>query len=95
MPELPEVEVTAQALRPALVGGQVVAWTCSGKRLRHPLPRRALADLVGQPLLAVGRRAKYVLLEFPQGWLAVHWACRDRCSACHARNRHRCMIICA
>ena len=72
MPELPEVEVTAQALRPALVGGQVMAWTCSGKRLRHPLPRRALADLVGQPLVAVGRRAKYVLLEFPKGWLAVH-----------------------
>ena len=72
MPELPEVEVTAQALRPTLVGGQVVAWTCSGKRLRHPLPRRALADLVGQRLLAVGRRAKYVLLDFPQGWLAVH-----------------------
>jgi len=72
MPELPEVEVTAQALRPALVGGQVMAWTCSGKRLRHPLPRRALADLVGQPLVAVGRRAKYVLFEFPKGWLAVH-----------------------
>jgi len=72
MPELPEVEVTAAALRPALVGRRLAAWTFSGKRLRHPFPRQALRGLVGQPVISVGRRAKYVLLEFPSGWLAIH-----------------------
>ncbi len=72
MPELPEVEVTAAALRPALVGGRLAAWSFSGKRLRHPFPKRALHQLIGEPVVSVGRRAKYVLLEFPSGWLAIH-----------------------
>lgn len=72
MPELPEVEVTAQSLRDQIAGATFVGWKSSGKRLRHPMPRQVLETLKGQPLLAVGRRAKYVLMEFSGGWLAAH-----------------------
>lgn len=72
MPELPEVEVTARALRHAIVGSRFEAFRFSGKSLRHPFPRAALARLKGTRVASVGRRAKYVLLEFPSGWLAIH-----------------------
>ncbi|MBU3725114.1 MAG: bifunctional DNA-formamidopyrimidine glycosylase/DNA-(apurinic or apyrimidinic site) lyase [Burkholderiaceae bacterium] len=72
MPELPEVEVTAQALRPAIDGARLKGFRFSGKSLRHPFPKAALARLQGASVVAVGRRAKYVLIEFPIGWLAIH-----------------------
>lgn len=72
MPELPEVEVTAQRLRASLAGATLANCRVSNKRLRHPFPKAALARLAGQTLIGIGRRAKYLLLEFPQGWLVVH-----------------------
>lgn len=72
MPELPEVEVTAQHLAAAVQGARLVSAHFSGKRLRHPFPRQAMASLTGQRLRQVGRRAKYLLLEFDPGWVAVH-----------------------
>lgn len=72
MPELPEVEVTARALRDAIGGSRFQAFRFSGKSLRHPFPKAALARLQGACVVSVGRRAKYVLVEFPAGWLAIH-----------------------
>lgn len=72
MPELPEVEVTARHLGAALRGATLRSSQFSGKRLRHPFPRQAMASLVGQRLNQVSRRAKYLLLAFDNGWLAVH-----------------------
>lgn len=72
MPELPEVEVTAQSLAAQLTGRPLMDWCASAKRLRHPLPAKAIARLMACPLIRVGRRAKYVLMEFASGWLAVH-----------------------
>ena len=72
MPELPEVEVTAMHLREFLADTVLAQWSCSGKRLRHPVPKKAFSLLVGEPLLQIARRAKYLCLEFPQGWLVVH-----------------------
>lgn len=72
MPELPEVEVTARALRQAISGCVFQGFRHSGKRLRHAFPRAALSRLIGMPVLSISRRAKYVLLEFEPGWVAVH-----------------------
>lgn len=72
MPELPEVEVTAQRLRASLNGATLLHCRFGNKRLRHAFPKAAVARLIGEPLRSIGRRAKYLLLEFPEGWLAVH-----------------------
>jgi formamidopyrimidine-DNA glycosylase len=72
MPELPEVEVTARAVRQAISGCVFRGFRDSGKRLRHAFPRTALARLVGAEIVSISRRAKYVLLEFESGWIAVH-----------------------
>jgi len=70
MPELPEVEVTRRSFVNAIKGGQVLAVRL-GKPLRWPLG--CLPEhLVGRVVRDVGRRGKYLLIEFDQGWLLVH-----------------------
>lgn len=70
MPELPEVEVTRMSFADTIAGAQVVSVRL-GKALRWPLGC-AEAQLVGRTVLAVRRRGKYLLVDFPQGLLLVH-----------------------
>lgn len=64
MPELPEVEVICQGLRPHLTGRFITAIHCSGKTLRHPVPHGAMNELLcGRRIRTVTRRAKYLLIE--------------------------------
>jgi formamidopyrimidine-DNA glycosylase len=72
MPELPEVEVTACQLRSMLSGARLVNCQHSGKSLRHPFPEKAISGLQGSTLLAVWRRAKFLMLEFQAGWIVIH-----------------------
>lgn len=70
MPELPEVEVTRRSFASAIAGAEVLAVRL-GKPLRWPLGCEP-AQLVGLRVRAVGRRAKYLLIELDQGWLLLH-----------------------
>jgi formamidopyrimidine-DNA glycosylase len=72
MPELPEVEVICQGLRPHLSGRMVIAVHGSGKPLRHPVPLTAMKEMLGGKRISeVSRRAKYVLIAFEEGSLLV------------------------
>ncbi len=63
MPELPEVEVICQGLRPHLTNRLITTIECSGKPLRHPVPHVAMNELLcGQTIHTVERRAKYLLI---------------------------------
>ncbi len=70
MPELPEVEVTRLSFAPAISGGQIQQVQL-GKPLRWPLGC-APQQLVGQTVLGVRRRGKYLLLDLSAGLLLVH-----------------------
>jgi formamidopyrimidine-DNA glycosylase len=72
MPELPEVETTRRGIAPALTGHTVTATVVRNARLRQPIPADLDAHLIGQTLLAVERRAKYLLLRFAAGSLLIH-----------------------
>ncbi|MFH2123884.1 MAG: bifunctional DNA-formamidopyrimidine glycosylase/DNA-(apurinic or apyrimidinic site) lyase [Pseudomonadota bacterium] len=74
MPELPEVEVICQGLRPHLTGRVITAIQCSGKDLRHPVPHSLMNEMLcGQTIHAVARRAKYLLIETKdQTLLIIH-----------------------
>jgi len=72
MPELPEVETTRRGIEPLLQGRRVSAVLVHQPRLRWPVPTELAERLPGQPLLAVERRAKYLLLRFPKGTLILH-----------------------
>jgi formamidopyrimidine-DNA glycosylase len=71
MPELPEVEVTCQGLKPFLkkTVHKVVIRNYS---LRWPIPTNLSAVLEGQEILEIKRRAKYILVRFSNGTLLLH-----------------------
>lgn len=62
MPELPEVETTKTSLK-SLLNKTVKSVQINFPRLRYPIPKD-LDTLVGMQLVAVRRRAKYLLLDF-------------------------------
>jgi formamidopyrimidine-DNA glycosylase len=70
MPELPEVEVTRISFADRIAGGQIVDVRL-GKPLRWPL-ECSPETLVGQHVMAVRRRGKYLLLDLDRGLLMVH-----------------------
>jgi formamidopyrimidine-DNA glycosylase len=70
MPELPEVEVTRLSFAPGIRNAIIVSATL-GKPLRWPLGV-APQQLVGQQVLDVRRRGKYLLIDLSQGLLLLH-----------------------
>jgi formamidopyrimidine-DNA glycosylase len=72
MPELPEVEVTAQALDAALRGRSIQGVEVFQPKLRWPVPRTLSRSLTGQTLDRVWRRGKYLLWTFNTGTLIAH-----------------------
>lgn len=72
MPELPEVEVTRRSLEPYLVGLTVANAVVRHAGLRWPIPKDLPRLLRGQVIRALGRRGKYLLMEFGHGTLILH-----------------------
>ncbi|MCU0761725.1 MAG: bifunctional DNA-formamidopyrimidine glycosylase/DNA-(apurinic or apyrimidinic site) lyase [Hydrogenophaga sp.] len=70
MPELPEVEVTRRSFADRIAGARVLD-VFMGKPLRWPLGC-APGELQGRVVHAVGRRGKYLILQFDTGLLLVH-----------------------
>ena len=70
MPELPEVEVTRLSFADRIAGGEITSVTM-GKPLRWPLGCDPQI-LLGQQVLRVRRRGKYLLLDLTGGLLLVH-----------------------
>jgi len=67
VPELPEVETVCRGLAKALVGARIKAAAAHRKNLRAPLPQNLGAKLKGRKILAVTRRAKYILISLDKG----------------------------
>lgn len=73
MPELPEVECLSRAVRETLVGTTITDLKFFRSDLRSPIPTDQLTDtLVGQKVLDVFRRSKYLLLKTPRGLAVIH-----------------------
>ena len=63
MPELPEVETVRRGLAPALEGATIVRVELRRKDLRLPFPPDFARRLTGRRIVALRRRAKYLLAE--------------------------------
>lgn len=72
MPELPEVEVVRRGLERRVLGRTVRTVRVRESRLRWPVPGQLEQYLAGAALCSVGRRGKYLLLDFGHGTLLVH-----------------------
>jgi formamidopyrimidine-DNA glycosylase len=67
MPELPEVETVRRGLVPKLVGRRIVRLVQRRRDLRVPLPAKFAQRVEGRTVLAIDRRAKYLLLRLDDG----------------------------
>jgi formamidopyrimidine-DNA glycosylase len=74
VPELPEVETIRARLAPGLTGRRFEHVEISDPRLTRPDPPEAVAaQLEGEQVRAVGRRGKYLIVEFESGrHLLIH-----------------------
>ena len=67
MPELPEVETVRRGLEPVLVGRTITAVRLARPDLRFALPKDFSARLEGRRVVALTRRAKYLIAELDSG----------------------------
>jgi len=72
MPELPEVETTRRGLAPHVEGRIVTDVVLRRPDLRWPIPPDVPSLLPGQRIVAVRRRAKYLLLDTEAGSALLH-----------------------
>ncbi|CAN5687340.1 bifunctional DNA-formamidopyrimidine glycosylase/DNA-(apurinic or apyrimidinic site) lyase [soil metagenome] len=73
MPELPEVETVRRGLIPKLVGRRIVRLVQRRRDLRVALPAKFAERVEGRTILAIDRRAKYLLLRLDDGnTLIIH-----------------------
>jgi formamidopyrimidine-DNA glycosylase len=74
VPELPEVETIRTRLEPGLVGRTFERVVITDPRLTRPEPPEVVAaELEGERVQAIGRRGKYLIVEFESGrHLLIH-----------------------
>jgi formamidopyrimidine-DNA glycosylase len=71
MPELPEVETIRRALLAHLPGRTIAAVEIFAPKLREPLAPLRSAGLDGRRIVAVRRRARYLLIDLDDGRLIL------------------------
>ncbi|WP_420607594.1 bifunctional DNA-formamidopyrimidine glycosylase/DNA-(apurinic or apyrimidinic site) lyase [Novosphingopyxis sp.] len=67
MPELPEVETTVRGLAAVMEGARIAGVEARRPDLRRPFPEDLRQRLTGATVSALGRRAKYGLIETDRG----------------------------
>lgn len=73
MPELPEVETVRRGLLPAMEGAVIAQAQVNRPDLRWPFPDRMAERLLGQRVLRLRRRSKYILADLSSGeTLLIH-----------------------
>ena len=73
MPELPEIECLARAIRPVLVGQTISSFRAFRRDIRIPIPIEKInLNIVGQRVASVDRRSKYLLIKTDKNVLAIH-----------------------
>jgi formamidopyrimidine-DNA glycosylase len=72
MPELPEVETTKQGIKPHLEGQIISEMQVRQFKLRLPVPEHINARCAGKKIIAVTRRAKYILIQLSEGYILIH-----------------------
>jgi len=63
MPELPEVETARRGLEPAMLGARIRKVELRRADIRFPFPNRFAERLKGRQIVALTRRAKYLLFS--------------------------------
>lgn len=71
MPELPEVETVRRGLAPVMEEATIVRAEIRRPDLRFPFPERFAQALEGRRIIAMARRAKYLLIHLDSGSVVI------------------------
>lgn len=71
MPELPEVETALRGISPYLQGAKIERIIVRQPKLRWAVSPE-LSQLHDEPILALSRRAKYLIIHTPKGYIIGH-----------------------
>ena len=72
MPELPEVEIVKKSLFKMINKARINIIKTSTKKLRFNKPSSLSKDLIGEKILTISRRSKYLVFHFKKKILLVH-----------------------
>ncbi len=71
MPELPEVETVRRGLAPAMEGRRIEKLILNRADLRFPFPENLVETVEKRTIVALGRRAKYLLIDLDDGMTII------------------------
>ena len=72
MPELPEVEIVKRSLNQKISKSRILNIKIYNKKLRYKLTNSFIQDLVGEKIIKISRRSKYLIFYFSKKILLAH-----------------------
>ena len=64
MPELPEIEIVKRSLLKMINKAKIVNIKINNKNLRYKISPRFRKNLIGEKILGITRRSKYLIIFF-------------------------------
>ena len=64
MPELPEIEIVKRSLSKMINKSKIVDIKIKNKNLRYKISSKFCHDLIGERILKITRRSKYLIFNF-------------------------------
>jgi formamidopyrimidine-DNA glycosylase len=72
MPELPEIEIVKRSLFKMIRKAKIIDIKIYNKNLRYKIPNTFSKNLIGEKILSVSRRSKYLIFHFRKKLLLAH-----------------------
>ena len=72
MPELPEVEIIKRSLLKMVNKAKIIDIKINNKNLRYKIPDNFPSSLIGEKILKIKRRSKYLIFYFKKKILLIH-----------------------
>jgi len=72
MPELPEIEIVKRSLFKMINKAKIIDIEIYNKNLRYKIPHKFSKSLIGEKILKISRRSKYLIFHFNKKILLIH-----------------------
>jgi len=72
MPELPEIEIVKRSLFKMINKAKIIDIKIYNKNLRYKIPHKFNKSLIGEKILKISRRSKYLIFHFNKKILLIH-----------------------
>ena len=72
MPELPEIEIVKRSLFRMINKATISNIKINNPNLRYRLQSRFSKELIGEKILKISRRSKYIIVYFSKKVLVIH-----------------------